>query len=97
MVGGLAKIVKDVPPFLLVDGHPARVYGLNKVGLRRNGFDAAARADLAAIYRQLYRGSLPLREAVALLRQERQDPLAKEILDFMDAGSNRGITPWIRP
>ncbi len=96
MVGGLSKIVKDVPPFLLVDGHPARVYGLNKVGLRRNGFNAAARADLGRIYQQIYRGDLPLREAVAFLRQERQDDQAKEILDFIDAGSGRGITPWIR-
>jgi UDP-N-acetylglucosamine acyltransferase len=96
MVGGLSKIVKDVPPFLLVDGHPARVYGLNKVGLRRNGFNAAARADVAHIYQQIYRGGLPLREALALLRQERSDDLAREILDFADAGSGRGLTPWIR-
>ncbi len=97
MIGGLAKIVKDVPPFLLVDGHPARVYGLNKVGLRRNGFNLAARTELSRVYQQLYRGGLPLREALVLLREEKgQDPLVREILDFVDAGSGRGVTPWVR-
>src|SRR5690606_25294308 len=41
MVGGCSRVVKDVPPFMLVTGNPARVHGLNAVGLRRNGVGGA--------------------------------------------------------
>ena len=38
MTGGCSKIVQDVPPFMIADGNPARVRGINKVGLERHGF-----------------------------------------------------------
>lgn len=94
MVGGLSKIVKDVPPFTLVDGRPARVYGLNKVGLRRNGFGPKDRARLQTIYHDLYHSGLPYREAIERLRASMAgDPLAEEIVSFAD-GASRGLTPW---
>ncbi len=96
MVGGLAKIVKDVPPFLLVDGHPARAFGLNKVGLRRSGFSFEDMRELQGLYRTLYRGKLLFREAVELLRSQEATPLSKIVLDFLDSGSGRGATPWVR-
>ncbi|MBU1124637.1 MAG: acyl-ACP--UDP-N-acetylglucosamine O-acyltransferase, partial [Candidatus Omnitrophica bacterium] len=36
IIGGCSKVVQDIPPYSTCDGHPARVYGLNLVGLRRN-------------------------------------------------------------
>ena len=41
MVGAHSKVVKDVPPYILVDGHPARVNGINVVGLRLTGYPEA--------------------------------------------------------
>jgi len=41
-VGGLTRIVHDIPPYMKVEGHPARVRGVNVVGLRRNGFSEVA-------------------------------------------------------
>jgi acyl-ACP--UDP-N-acetylglucosamine O-acyltransferase len=38
MTGGCSKIVQDVPPFLLADGNPARIRGIDKVGMERHGF-----------------------------------------------------------
>ena len=38
MIGGMARVVRDVPPFVMLDGDTAMVVGLNKVGLRRAGF-----------------------------------------------------------
>ncbi|MFM7264440.1 MAG: hypothetical protein ACKOZW_02380 [Cyanobium sp.] len=35
MVGGMSRIDRDCPPFMIVEGHPGRVRGLNRVGLRR--------------------------------------------------------------
>ncbi len=38
MIGGNAKITQDVLPYMITDGHPAHVRGLNLVGLKRAGF-----------------------------------------------------------
>ena len=39
-IGGGAKVEQDIPPFMLGDGHPAKIRMFNKVGLERNGFDS---------------------------------------------------------
>jgi UDP-N-acetylglucosamine acyltransferase len=60
MLGGNSKITQDCLPYLIVDGHPARVRGLNVVGLKRSG---CTRADLAAlkdVYRLIFRSGLGL-------------------------------------
>lgn len=94
MIGGLSKIVKDIPPFVLADGRPARIYGLNRVGLRRQGYRGAERERIRQIYESLYHGGLPLREALqALAAGEGADPFTEEIVAFA-AGGTRGLAPW---
>ena len=98
MIGGLSKIVKDVPPYTMADGRPARLFGLNRVGLRRNGFDAAARQSIKAFYHSIYHSGLPLREALTLLESrnsEDPNPVLRSILEFAK-NSHRGLTPWPR-
>lgn len=97
MIGGLSKIVKDVPPFLMADGHPGSIYGLNKVGMRRAGYDGAARGAVKAFYDQLFRGDLPFRKSLERLAamDENADGAAREILDFCSA-SKRGVSLWNR-
>jgi UDP-N-acetylglucosamine acyltransferase len=51
IIGGCAKIVQDVPPYLIVDGNPAHLRGVNHVGLERRGF---AEDDVKAL-RRAYR------------------------------------------
>jgi UDP-N-acetylglucosamine acyltransferase len=53
MVGGKSKIVQDVLPFFTTDGNPARVRGLNLVGLRRAGFTSEDRTALKRAYQIL--------------------------------------------
>lgn len=55
-VAGGAMVERDVPPFVVVQGDRARVRGLNKVGLRRRGFDAAAITSLERALRRLLFG-----------------------------------------
>lgn len=95
MIGGLSKIVKDVPPFLTVDGHPGEIYGLNKVGMRRAGYDGAARAAVKSCYDRLFRGDLPFRQALKDLAssEEAVSDAAREIIEFCE-GSSRGVTLW---
>jgi UDP-N-acetylglucosamine acyltransferase len=50
MVGADCKVVKDVAPFTLVDRKPAQVEGVNKVGLRRRGFEASVIQEIEQFY-----------------------------------------------
>ena len=95
MAGFGSHISQDVPPFMMVDGNPLSVRGLNLEGLRRRGFSAARLAAIKQMHRLLYRQGLSLeaaRGAVAELGQthaEAADDIAM-LLAFLDA-STRGI------
>ena len=68
MVGGQAHLVQDVPPYVTIDGLSSLVVGLNKIGLRRAGFDQAAIQDLMAAYRVIYRSGLRWVDVLEQLR-----------------------------
>lgn len=71
MIGGASKVSQDVPPFVIVDGHPARVCGLNNVGISRAGISEVARKNIKKAYKILYRsGSSNLAQAIAVMEQE---------------------------
>jgi UDP-N-acetylglucosamine acyltransferase len=70
MIGAHSKVVKDVPPYILVDGHPARVNGINVIGLRRNGVEPSLRREIKQAYKLLYRSSLNINEALEKMDQE---------------------------
>lgn len=53
MVGGYARVVKDVPPYSLVAGQPARLYGLNSIGLKRQSIPKEVQMDLKKAYRSI--------------------------------------------
>lgn len=67
MVGGGSKVNLDVPPYMTVDGVPARAVGLNSVGLRRRGVPDEDVRALKLAYRMLYREKRSLSEALELL------------------------------
>jgi UDP-N-acetylglucosamine acyltransferase len=92
MVGGYSKIIKDVPPYVTVDGIPATVVGLNKVGLRRGGMDAAAMQQLKNAYRLIYRRGLRWKEVLAALATDFPTGPAAVYADFFTTGK-RGFTP----
>jgi len=66
MIGGMARVAKDVPPFMLVEGN-STVRGINAVGLRRAGYDLADRTRIKDAYRVLYRKGLNVPQALDLL------------------------------
>jgi UDP-N-acetylglucosamine acyltransferase len=74
MSGGCTKIVRDVPPFMIADGNPAEIRGINAVGMERHGFSAETIRAIKEAYRLVYRSKIRLQEAVAEL-----EPAAKEI------------------
>ncbi len=88
MVGGKSKIVQDVLPFFITDGNPARLRGVNSVGLRRAGFSESARRALKEAYRILFRSGIPLEEA---LNQLEPDENVSHLISFI-RGAKRGVT-----
>ena len=90
-VGGYTKVGRDVPPFLLTDGNPPAVYGLNSVGLRRHGFSKEAMAELKEAYKIIYRSERNVSQAVAALRETVKTEEGHALLAFLEAPSERGI------
>lgn len=93
MVGGLTKLVTDVIPFALCDGNPARVRGVNSVGLRRAGFSAERVRHIKQAIQILYFSGLLRGDAANALRPlASQSSDVQRIMDFV-AASKRGIAP----
>ncbi len=73
MIGGMSRIDRDVPPYMLVEGNPSRVRSLNQVGLKRAGLMAIEEgrvfADLKQAFRILYRSELSLDQALEQIQQ----------------------------
>ena len=90
MVGGISGVSKDVPPYVIASGQRAAIIGLNLVGLRRNGFDAASRNRIKAVYRTLFRSGLRLAEALEQVERDHPGPETDAIVAFVH-GSERGV------
>lgn len=102
MIGGLSKIVKDVPPFCLVEGNPAVSYGLNVIGLRRAGYSASDRTKARALYESLFFENISFQGAIDRLsgQEESLTPIEREILAFcrdsLHRKTKRGLMHWTR-
>lgn len=91
IVGGCSKVVQDIPPFMLADGHPARVRGINIEGLRRKKFTPAAVRELKAAHKIIYHSALNLSRAIERLTAEYgSSECVMAIVKFLEA-SQRGV------
>src|SRR5436190_14789230 len=91
ITGGCSKIVQDVPPFMIADGNPAKVRGINIVRLERNGFSAETIKTIKEAFRLIYRSKFNTRQAVDAIQQDLPaSPEISQILEFV-RGSERGI------
>lgn len=86
MVGGLARIVQDVPPFVMVEGGITQIVGLNKVGLRRNGYSPEQILQLKAAYRVIYREARRWTEVLDVLRRDFATGPAAAFHEFLKVG-----------
>jgi UDP-N-acetylglucosamine acyltransferase len=86
MVGGMARVRQDVPPFVTIDGGSTMVVGLNKIGLRRAGFTVDEMRQLKAAYHLIYRSGLVWAEMLDLLAVEFPVGPASEFRPFFLAG-----------
>lgn len=91
ITGGCSKIVQDVPPFMIADGNPAEVRGVNLVGLERKGFSPESVKLIKEAFRLIYRSKYNTRQAIEAVRKEL--PPSEEItqiLEFIEK-TERGI------
>jgi UDP-N-acetylglucosamine acyltransferase len=87
MVGGMSRIARDVPPYMLVEGNPARVRSLNLVGLRRAGIAEVEQGQvyrsLKKAFRLLYRSDLTLAQALEQLELVADNEHVQHLLQFL--------------
>ncbi len=91
IIGGCSKVVHDIPPFSTCDGHPATVYGLNLVGLRRHQLSKEAISLLDLAFRIIFNSGLLVKNA--LERAKKEVKPVKEVsylIDFIQ-NSQRGL------
>ena len=94
MVGGMTRVERDVPPYCLVEGHPGRVRGLNRVGLRRSGMgdrDGGREfKQLQEVWNLVYRSDLVIADALEQAKDEELLPAASHFCRFLGASIAKG-------
>ena len=91
ITGGCSKIVQDVPPFMIADGNPAEVRGINTVGMERHGFAPETVKQIKEAYRVIYRAKLNVSQAVERMRNGSSPiPEVAQLIEFLGT-SQRGI------
>jgi UDP-N-acetylglucosamine acyltransferase len=91
ITGGCSKIVQDVPPFLIADGNPAEIRGVNLIGLERKNFPADGVKSIKEAFRLIYRSKYNTAQALEAVRKELpQTEEIREIVEFIEK-TERGI------
>ena len=91
IVGGCSKVVQDIPSFMMVDGHPAKAFGLNSVGLERNGVSKEERLELKRAFKIIFRSKLSLSHAIRKIDADlKRLPAIVDLVTFLKS-SERGI------
>ena len=82
ITGGCSKIVQDVPPFMIADGNPAEIRGINLVGLEREDFTPESVKLIKEAFRLIYRSKLNTRQAIEAMRNQFEP--REEITQFIE-------------
>jgi UDP-N-acetylglucosamine acyltransferase len=91
-IGGKSGVPKDIPPYVIAAGDRTKLYGLNRVGLKRHGFPETTVNALKKVYRIFFRIGISLNEAIE--RAQAEVDHLPEVVNFIKfiKSSHRGIT-----
>jgi len=92
IIGGCSKATQDVPPFMMADGNPATIHGLNSIGLQRHNVPEESQNILKKAYRIIFRQNLTVQQALEKIKIELPSCPEIEHLTAFIASSERGIT-----
>jgi UDP-N-acetylglucosamine acyltransferase len=90
-VGGYSVVVKDAPPFAIIQGNHAKCYGLNRIGLRRRGYPKETIENLNHAYHLYLSAKLNTTQAVERMREEIKDCKEVDLLIEFIESSKRGV------
>lgn len=96
IIGGCSKVVQDIPPYSTCDGHPARIYGLNLIGLRRNGVPKESLEQLNHVFKIFFNSGLTTRHALEKIEKEIKPGKEVAYLINFIKNSQRGIVSSCR-
>jgi UDP-N-acetylglucosamine acyltransferase len=91
IVGGCSKVVQDVPPFSMVDGHPAKVIRTNGIGLKRAQVSEKSIRSLKKAFKILFLSKLSKTTALEKVANEGEMSAEVEHLIFFCKTSERGL------
>lgn len=80
-VGGMARVVRDVPPYMIAEGHPARVRTVNIVGLERRGFSSEVIKSIKDAYKLIWRSDHTPVQAIKILERRKENQ--QEIINLI--------------
>ena len=100
MIGGVSKVVQDVPPFIMTTGNPAKADTLNILGMRRIGITPAARMALKKAFKLVYLNQKSFTNGVNGIKaqlltemegEEESYRLVKDFTEFISSANKRGV------
>jgi UDP-N-acetylglucosamine acyltransferase len=92
-IGGYSVVTKDALPYgRTIGSRPARIFGINSIGLARRGFSAATISQLKRAYRYLLQSKLNTTRALAQMERDGSldAPEVRFLIDFIRS-SQRGV------
>ena len=86
MIGGMTRVDRDVPPFCLAEGHPGRLRGLNRIGIKRSGLLENKDFDLKLLqstWNLLFKSENVMSEALEIAMKGKLDLSSTKLCDFL--------------
>ncbi len=93
MVGGMTRVDRDVPPYCLAEGHPGRIRGLNKVGIKRKNIDKDKKEEyvqLKKVWNLLFKSEYVISDSLRMARKETLMQSSKRLCGFIELSISRG-------
>ena len=103
MVGGMTRVDRDVPPYCLAEGHPGRMRGLNKVGIKRKSIDKENKEEylqLKRIWNLLFKSEYVISDGLKIAKQENLLQSSARLCGFIELSigkGRRGPMPYLMP
>ena len=101
MIGGMTRVDRDVPPFCLAEGHPGRLRGLNRVGIKRSGLMENKEIDLKLLqdtWNLLFKSNDVISVSLEIAMKEKLDLSSTKLCNFLKdsiSKKRRGPMPSI--
>ncbi len=93
MVGGMTRVDRDVPSYCLAEGHPGRIRGLNRVGIRRRGLNTKNPDEfkqLQEVWTLIFKSGHVYEKGLELARGKELLSASNQLCSFLEASIGKG-------